>query len=511
MSPRILLASLLHETNSFNRVLTPVDSFKGRYLYLDDASARSGLTGSGTEMGGFINACSKHGWQSQIAYAAAAGPSGPMEEAVFQDLKARLFQAAQDMRPDGVLLALHGAMSTEASPEPESGLVTGLREILGPAVPIVVTLDMHANIGPSLVSAVDGICIYETYPHIDHAETGERAAYALGKLLLLPRNGRRLTRSMMLRPPMLDAADHGRTSPSGPMNGILARQHKLREAEGLITSSVAIGFTWADTPNAGPAVVVHADTRSDIDLAPIAGELSHALWESRHQTQLDYPGLEEVMERARQPATAPLVIADFADNPAGGAYGDSPNLLRSIIEADLQDAVFVSLYDPRNAALAHEAGEGASLTLDLGGWNDPSVTPPLRLQVTVEKLHPGKILLDGPYLRGVTIDMGPMVVLRHRGILIVVASRAMGITDLQQLRALEIEPTKQRVIALKSRNHHRASFGPIAREVVLVDAGGIASTDFARIPYTRLKRPIWPLDPSASYEHLKVLEFRHDD
>lgn len=511
MTARILLASLVHETNSFNRVLTPLDSFRGRYLCLDDASARERLAGSGTEMGGFIAACADRGWESRIAFAASAGPSGPMEERVFQDFRNMLFEAARAMRPDGVLIALHGAMTTEHGPDPEGDIAAGLREIVGPETPIVVTLDMHANIGPALVEAVDALCISETYPHVDQAEKGTRAADALARLLSFPRNGRRLTRALMMRPPMLDAADHGRTQPPGPMNAILARQRSLRKADGLITCAMSIGFTWADTPRAGPAVVLHAEAGSELDLSPIARELTQALWDSRHQTLLDYPSPAEAVARAREAGSGPIVLADFADNPAGGAYGDSPNLLRFMVAADLDNAVFASLHDPRNAAAAHAAGVGARLTLDLGGWNDPSVTPPLRLDVEVERLHSGSIRFDGPFLRGVMVEMGPTAVLRHRAIRIVVASRALAITDLQQFLALGIDPVAQSVIALKSRNHHRAAFGPIAREVILVDAGGIASTDFAAIPYARLKRPIWPLDLDSSLEHLTVLEFRDDD
>jgi microcystin degradation protein MlrC len=127
------------------------------------------------------------------------------------------------------------------------------------------------------------------------------------------------------------------------------------------------------------------------------------------------------------------------------------------------------------------------------------------------RLHEGKIPFDGPYLRGVTVDKGPMAVLRHRGIDIVVASRALAITDLQQFRAVGIEPAAKRVLALKSRNHHRAAFGPLARKVLLVDAGGIASMKLAKVPYRNLPRPIWPLDPEAAPSFIRIQEFPHDD
>lgn len=511
-APRILIASLLHETNSFNRILTPVDNFHGRFLLLDDASARTRLAGSGTEIGGFLEGCEALGWQSRIALAAAAGPSGPMVETVFEDMKERLFAAAREAT-DGVLLALHGAMTTEKSADPEGDIACELRRIVGPDVPLVVTLDMHANLSPRLVEAVDGICIYETYPHVDQAETAKRAVAVLARLLARPRTGRRLTRAVMMRPAMLDAADHGRTSPTGPMSPILARLEALRLELDLLSGGITIGFPWADTTNAGPAVVLHAEHGSVADLSLAARELTDLLWESRDQTQLEFPGPGEAMAAALagRPGDKPLVLADFGDNPAGGAYGDSPNLLRAMVEAHLANAAFASLCDPETVELAARAGRGARLDVMLGGRKAPEISPPLALNVEVVCLHDGRIRFDGPVLRGITVNMGPMAVLRHRGIEIVVASRALAITDLQQFRALGIEPTKKSVLALKSRNHHRAAFAPLAREVLLVDAGGIASMQLAKVPYRNLPRPIWPLDQDyGALSSIRVLEFRHD-
>ncbi|MDR6759268.1 microcystin degradation protein MlrC [Mycoplana sp. BE70] len=511
-APRILLASLLHETNSFNRTLTPIDSFCGRYLLLDHASAHSTLAGSGTETGGFLAGCAEHGWQSHIAFAAAAGPSGPMVETAFRKLKDRLFEAARE-KPDGVLLALHGAMTTEESPDPEGDIASELRRIIGPDVPLVVTLDMHANLSPRLVEAADGMCIYETYPHVDQAETARRAVVALARLLVRPKAGRRLTRALVMRPPMLDAADHGRTSPAGPMNPILARLDALRNTHDLVTGGLTIGFPWADTPNAGPAVVLHAAWDSTVDLPAIARELTDLLWQSRGETQLDFPDTAQAIAEALAGRSdkKPLVLADIADNPAGGAYGDSPNLLRAMIAADLENAAFASICDPEAVAQAMQAGLGGRINVVLGGRKAPEISPPLALSVEVVGLHDGRIAFAGPVLRGVTVDMGPIAVFRHRTIEIVVASRALAITDLQQFRALGIEPAEKSVLALKSRNHHRAAFEPLARKVMLVDAGGIASMQLAKIPYRNLPRPIWPLDPDrGTPSSIRVLEFRHD-
>lgn len=511
--PRILLASLLHETNSFNRILTPLENFKGRFLLLNENDVRSKLTSSGTEMGGFLNACDTYSWHAEIAFAAAAGPSGPMVETDFSQLKTRLIEAAST-KPDGVLLALHGAMITEKSDDPEGDIACALRAIIGPEVPMVITLDMHANLSPRLVEAADALCIYETYPHVDQAQTAERAAAILNDLLILPKSGKRLSKSIIMRPSMLDAADHGRTFPAGPMNIILERMNELKSEYNLLSAGITIGFPWADTERTGTAVVLYAEHDADIDLHIPAYELCNLLWKSHAETQLHFTSIEDAIADALTPGMVdkPLILADFADNPAGGAYGDSPNLLRAMIEANLKNAAYASICDPEVVRQAQAAGMGAVIDVAIGGKYAPEITPPLFLTVEVIRYHDGKILFNGPVLQGVTIDMGECVLLKHNDIEIIVSSRALAITDIEQFRAFGVEPSKKSVVTVKSRNHHRAAFEPIARKVMLVDAGGIASMQLDKIPYQNLTRPIWPLDHlSNPNTAITILEFCHDD
>ena len=510
--PRVLIGAILHETNTFNHIPTRLTDFEGRYLCLDDATIRARLTGTATEVGGFMQSAKRNGWDAELAVAAACGPSGPIVASDWQILRDRLLDARGHF--DGVLLALHGAMVTEDDPDPEGTLLTDLRTRLGAGVPIVVTLDMHSNLSLRMVEAADAIFIYETYPHVDHADCAAEAATALKRLLRQPCcAGRRLTRKALVRPPMLDAADHGRTDPPGPMNGLLARARALRGVPGVVSAAVAIGFPWADVAEAGSAALVTTLATHDVDPTPAARELAQALWHSRHQTQLDFATSRQAMERARQgrPGDAPLVLADFADNPAAGAHGDSPNLLRAMLDAGLEDAGFATLSDPQAVARARDAGEGARIELSLGGHRTPKRTPPLPVKARVERLHPGSFRAAGPVLRGVGVDMGPMALLRVGGVRVIVASRALAVTDVNLFHALGLDPARLRTIALKSRNHHRAAFGPLAREVILVDAGGIASMRLRELGYRNLRRPIWPLDAEAGPQDFTEAEMRDDD
>lgn len=503
MSKRVLVGAILHETNTFNTVPTSLADFAGRYLLFGAAAARAELAGTATEMGGYLQAAEAHGWEIAVAVAAACGPSGPLGAGDWGILKSAVLDAEGSF--DGIALALHGAMVTEDSLDPEGELLAALRARHGPRVPIVATLDMHANVSARMVAEADAFFPYRTYPHVDHADCAVGAASALALLMeeAQRQGGGRLTRSVLARPPMLDAADHGRTSPPGPMNGLLARADEIAGRPGVVSAGLTIGFPWADVADAGPAALVTVLAGdASADPVPLALDLAERLWESRAQTQLDFPDVAEAVAVATRQSgdaipldTRPLVLVDFADNPAGGAYGDSPNLLRAMVEANLQDAAFATLADPEAVRLAREAGEGAMLDLKLGGRQAPGISPPLDLRVRVLRLHDGRFECEGPVLRGLKVDMGPMAALEAGGIRILVASRALAVTDLNLFRAVGIEPASLRTIGLKSRNHLRAAFGPIARDIVLVDAGGIATMRLSRIPYRRISRSVWPLTP----------------
>lgn len=518
--PRILVGAMLHETNTFNLVPTRLGDFEGRYLCLDAATIRDRLAGTATEIGGFLEAAETRDWDVELAVAAAAGPSGPLDDADWHQLSARLTGANGPF--DGVLLALHGAMVTATDRDPEGTLLSALRAIHGPRVPIVATLDMHANLSARMVAAADAMLPYETYPHVDHAACALRAAGVLARLMQAPAPppgtpGGRLTRSALLRPPLLDAADHGRTDPPGPMNELLARTRALRQLPGVVAAGLVIGFPWADVADAGPAVLVTVDASATPepatpDPAALGLPLAQALWDSRERTQLVFPSAEEAMTLALQgqPGDRPLVLADFADNPSGGAYGDSPNLLRAMLAAGLQNAAFAALADPDAVRAARAAGEGAVLDLTLGGRQAPDLTPPLSVTARVLRLHDGGFRCAGPMLRGVEVQMGPSALLEVSGIKVVVASRALAVTDVNLFHTLGIDPAGLTTLALKSRNHHRAAFGPLARQVLLVDAGGIATMKLDTIDYRNLPRPIWPLDPGTRPDAIRILEFHRN-
>ncbi|MFI4986200.1 MAG: M81 family metallopeptidase [Alphaproteobacteria bacterium] len=489
MTHRVLIASIMHETNTFSRLVTDLDDFARRYDHRSDAIPEA-FRNTRSEMGAFLDAAEAFGWRLVHPVAAAATPSGIVTAEAWAALSGALL-AALDPPPDGVLLALHGAMVSETADDAEGDLLARIRDRVGAHVPIAVTLDLHANVTDRMAELATIITAYRTYPHIDMYERGRQAADLLARAMA----GEIRPQSVVARRPTLDGVDHGRTTSAGPMRDVLARAAAIEKEPGVLVVSVHAGFAWADIHDAGPSVSVSGE-RPAAELRAIADALMEEVWQRRAETTLTFRSVAEAMAAARAAdgSGKPLVLADFTDNPGGGGYGDATNLPRGMIEAGIADAAFAPISDGAAVSRCQAAGEGATVTLAIGGKIDPSFGAPLEVTGTVRRLGNGDFVCDGPMWKGLKMSMGPSAVLRVGGIDIVLATNRFQITDLQHFLSLGIDPRQKSVVALKSAQHFRAAYEPIARQVLIVDAGALTTPDYRRFTYRKLRRPIWPLD-----------------
>lgn len=500
MSKRVLLAEIMHESNSFNRIPTRRADFDSRYFW-QDATVAEELAGTNTEMCGLLSSARRFGWRVSHPLAASASPSGPMATAdwqTIQDLILAPLRVGETF--DGVILVLHGAMVTQDSDDPDGDLLAAVRGLVGPTVPVMATLDMHANVSSQMAHSANLLMAYRTYPHVDQHQRGEHIAWLMAQSL----ERRLLPQCYLARRPMLDAADHGRSG--GPMEKLLQAADAVERRPEVFCASLQVGFPWADVACIGPSVVVSGT--DEIQCQSHAELLMERLWDSRHDTQLRFAGPSEAMAEAGRRETCvesvsdagdksdlgPFIMADFADNPAGGAYGDSPNLLKAMLEARLLNAAFATIADPAAVTAGQQAGEGAEISIDLGGCADPELTPPLPVSGLVKRLSDGNFICEGPMWKSVPFSMGPTMVLQVGGVEVIVSTHPTAVMDLQVFRSQGIEPAEKATIGLKSRNHFRAAFEPLARKVMLVDAGGAASMRLGELPYKKIPRPIWPLD-----------------
>lgn len=493
MAPRVLIAGFKHETNTFSKLPTDLDAYKARQFHVGDEDMRSAYTGTNTEIAGFLDACEKYGWEPVLAVAADATPSGKVSRDAFETITGIILETIDEKGPiDAVLLQLHGAMVAEDHEDGESATLSLIREKLGRGVPIGVTHDLHANVTDLTCELADVLVSYRTYPHIDQHETAMKCAALIKRMMA----GEIRPRVTVARGPQLDGVDHGRTTAPGPMLETLELADALTAKHGLLSASINAGFPWADVSYVGPTAIVVADEGNNG--ADIAAEaLKDAVWESRGRLTIEHIPAAAALAEAREKGRigAPFVISDFADNPGGGGYGDSTGLLRAMIEAELESAALSALYDPESVEACRAAGEGAEIELQLGGKLDPSLGAPIAAKGVVTGLYEGRFKLEGPMSTGVSLDIGPAAVFTVGGVDIVLASKRAQNFDRQFFKAFGIEPTERAVIAVKSAQHFRADYAPIASGTAVVDeGGGITSHDFRKLDYRHVRRPIWPLD-----------------
>jgi microcystin degradation protein MlrC len=489
MTRRVLIASVMHETNTFSRLPTDLEAFRRRYLHRGEA-VPANFRGTSTEIGGFLEVAEREGWQVSHPVAAAATPSGKVTGEAWAVLSGEIVEAARQ-RPDAILLALHGAMVTETVDDAEGDLLERLRGLVGPDVPIAITLDLHANVTDRMARLANIIIPYRTYPHVDQLDRARQAAGLIARAMA----GEIRPTTVVARRPTLDGMDHGRTTSEGPMRDLLARAAAFEKEAGVLVVGLNAGFGWADIAEAGPSVTVTGDGNAPRWRA-IADELMEETWRTRTINTATLLPVAEAVARAKrigQPGK-PAVIADTTDNPGGGGYGDATRLLAGLIDAGVQNAAFCPITDPEAVAACKAAGIGAKVRTAIGGKIDPEFGAPLQVEGSVRFLGNGDFTFDGPMWKGLKGSMGDIAVLTVGGVDIVLATNRFQVTDPQHFLAAGIDPRSKAIIGLKSSQHFRAAYQPIAAEVLLTNSGALTNPDYRKFTYRKLRRPIFPLD-----------------
>lgn len=496
MAYRVLIAQFMHETNTFSKLKTTLDDYRRRWLVEGDAMIPQ-FKGTRNEIGGYIDAAAKYGWQPVFGAAANATPSGKLTRETWETIRDKIVGAAKAAgKLDAVCLSLHGAMVTETEDDAEGALLEALRGVIGSDVPMVATLDLHANATVKMARNVNALVSFRTYPHIDGYERAVQAAALVQEML----EGRKTPRCLLSQPSMLEGADHGRTTQPGEMRDLLAKADAYEKEPGINVVSIQVGFTWSDIPCTGPSVAVSHEPQAEARAKEIARALIDEIWRRRDETAAARTGAyRSVAEgvaaaRARTDRKGPLVIADGTDNPGGGGYNDTTPILQALLDAKVDSVAIGTIYDPGTVQQAVKAGVGAAIEVSLGGHTDESMGKPVKAKAVVKMLSDGIYRNDGPMNAGVESNMGPTAVLRIGGIDVVTISNRIQTTDLQVFLSQGIDPTTKAVLVVKSVQHFRAAYAPIAREILLVDSGGICSPDITRLKFTKLRRPIWPLD-----------------
>ena len=490
---RIAVGCIGHETNTFSPVTTTLENFKKGSYYRGDEIV-SAFRGTRTITGGFLDIAEQLNMEPVPLLWTFATPSGMVAHAAYQTLKAEFLTLLRDAGDlDGVLLDLHGAMVTDELEDVEGDLIQAVRETVGTTW-IVTTLDLHANITTKMADASDVIIGFDTYPHVDCYERGFEAGQ-----LLFGMNEGKIQPTMAYHQLPLLTAPPAQCTMKAPMAEVLASLHALETERGVVTATLSMGFPFADIADAGVSILV--TTNNDMALAKTyADQFASDIWAMREQFTFNLHTVESAIEIANQTDGKPIVLADGSDNPGGGGPCDGTTILQKFIAADVQDAVIAVIADPESVAQAVEAGVGNSVQLNVGGKTDTQHGAPVALTGYVKVLSDGRFILKGPMGRGTVGNMGRTAVIQVGGVEIILTERRIQPYDAEVLRSVGIEPRARKLIALKSAVHFRADYTPIAHQILEVDTPGVHSPNLFNYNYQKLRHPIYPLDPTTTYE-----------
>lgn len=475
--PRLFIAALQTETNSFAPFPTGWSAFEENGI--DRTASASDPNGP---LAIFRKLGEADGYEVVESISTFAQPGGRTVGHVFAALRDMILtDLAEAGGADLVLLQLHGAMMAEDEDDCEGDLLSRIRALLPGAV-IGAVLDCHCHMTRRMVAAADCLIAVKEYPHIDFAD---RASELYAICLGIHRGELRPV------PALVDTGMIGiYPTFAGPMRAIVDELAAIEHRAGILSVTIAHGFPWGDTADTGTRVLAYADGDSAAAIA-VAREVADSLIAAREALRPDYPDMATALERAAG-LEGPVVLADHADNPGGGAPGDSTFLLRAVIERGLRNVAIASFCDPAVVRVAADAGVGARIAVRLGGKTGPTSGDPLDLEVAVMGITPdlAQMAIDVPY------SMGPAVWLRHAEVDIVVCAKRAGVFATSIFEDLGIRIAERHIVVVKSSSHHEAAYNPIARHTWKVATPGALDLDFTRLAYERRARDFYPLvDP----------------
>jgi microcystin degradation protein MlrC len=485
---RIAVGGFQHETNTF----APV---KADFTAFEQADAWPALTrgdglfaavaGINLPLTGFVTAAEVAGHTLLPLSWCSASPSAHVTEDAFERIAAMLLDDIAAAKPDAIYLDLHGAMVTEHFEDGEGLLLSRVRALVGPDVPIVASLDLHANISTEMCHVATALVSYRSYPHIDMAETGARAAKIMGEILAADGAA-----ANHFRPTDFLIPINAQCTMLEPAGGLYRRLGELEAAPGVWSLSFAMGFPPADISICGPSVYgVGADAEAvKRAVEALADEITAA--ESNFTEELFKPdaAVRLAMENLDP---RPFIIADTQDNPGAGGNSDTVGMLESLMRCGAKGAVFAILFDPEVAEAAHKAGEGRRFDAALGAKSGQPGQRPFEGKFRVERLGNGHFTATGPMWHGARMELGPMALLqvedKNADVRVIVSSRKFQAADQSVFRHLGLEPAEQKILVLKSSVHFRADFQPLAATIITAIAPGPNLADTRKFPYRHLR------------------------
>jgi microcystin degradation protein MlrC len=486
---KLAVGQVVHETNTFSNVATNKHRFE-EWEWVSGEAFFAAHKGVRSYVGGMLERADAHGITLLPTFSAAAAPSGLIPEGTFTEIKNELLSRLRLLEPeiDGVCLALHGAGVAEDVDDIEGDILREVREIVGEK-PIVVTLDLHGNITEEMVEYADVLLGVRYYPHTDMYERGQEAIEVMKAILA----GELKPVMRLTKPPMMAATFTSNLPPVKDINDTCAG---WEQNQNLVDCTFFHGFPYTDIPDVRVSVVTVAN--GDAALAEAAGkDVAQKIWHMRDRFNANYPSPAQGVQQALAAEGQPIVMNETSDNPGIGAPGDGTYLLRAMVEAGLERACIATIADPQTVKKAHQAGVGSTIEVSIGGKTDRHHGSPVKVKAYVKTLSDGKFVISSPMGAGRARSLGLSARLQVGGLDIIVSSIKGQLLDEQFFLLHGIDVKTYKIVALKSSQHFRAGFEPLAAKIISVDSPGIATMDLGSFDYKRLERPIYPLDDTT--------------
>ncbi|MGE0823126.1 MAG: M81 family metallopeptidase [Candidatus Binatia bacterium] len=457
---------------------------------------RATLTGDtvlklgGTTIAGFIDGVRSNNWEIVPLPFIFPGVGGMLTQEAHEWVKEQLVSALRSAgKVDGVFLQLHGTAAAEQIDDCEGDILAAIRALVGEKTPLIASLDGHANVTPLMVKAAGMLIGVKTNPHYDFVPVGRHAARVMTGMT----NGSITPTSAWAQPPLVTGLQKLYIASGWPM------EHLMRQAANLaarhpqvLDVSLLGGFFTSDSRETGPSVTV--TTNNEPRLAQeIAEQIKEACWAKRYAFDTDMVSVEEAVQEAMATDEGPVVLGDLADSGGAGTPGDGTAILAELIKRNAKGAVIGNITDPAAVQEAVQAGVGKQVTLTVGGKTDTFHGEPVQISGRVRVIHDGvftaaTVFNAGTYRRGTTvlIDCGSLEV--------ILTARPALVFEANHFRSLGIEPTERKILVCKAELQHRAGFDGIAKKIIDVDAPGLATPVLSRLPFSKIRRPVFPLD-----------------
>jgi microcystin degradation protein MlrC len=488
VSLRVAVGQISCESNTFSAFTCDLDTVrKTGYLYEGDEILE--LRDKNNEVAGMIATVEGSGARVVPLLASRWNSSAMVSSECYGYLRAHLLGRLQEAGAvDGVLLSCHGSMVVEGMDDPEADLARAVREMVGPRVPVVMTLDLHGNVTRPMLDSLTAILGYKEYPHDDPVTTGERAA----RLLLKTARGEATPVMAWVRLPMIQTAFNASTKGTGPFAQLMNQAKALEHEPSILSASMQFVGSYIDIPDMGCSTVVISDGDRERALRE-ARRLAGAFWGRRREFLVETVSVAEAVRRGRA-IDGPIVLLDTADTTGGGAAGDSIDLVAGLLDVGVTEPSLAMVVDPEGAQACLRAGAGSNVTVELGHRVDPRWGKPIRVTGKVVRVSDGRFTYTGGIFGGTVGSMGPSAVLQIGSIQLLVQSLPTYDWKDEQYRSVGMRPETAKFVGAKNMMNFRNAYGAIMKGQFVLDLPGPTAPDMRSLPFTRARRPWFPLD-----------------